>query len=232
MKRVLWRVWRVAFALLAAYLLQTTLLPYARIAGVTPDLLLAAVIALSASLCASDDGTIWRVMIGLIVGLFAALLMEAADKETPGLTSVVFALAGVAGCLLPGYVESRLHPGRWTPRGRARIMAFLPYAMIGAFALGKEALMTVYFYLRGVSIQRLHIMRVLFAGLLNFGIGMAGSRALVAWVECPANNTWFARYLRRREAAKRRRALRGIRKRVSKMPDQPQPVIKARPIDD
>lgn len=232
MKRILWQLWRVAFALVAAYVLQTTLLSYLRIGGVTPDLLLAAVVTLAASLCTSDDNIVWRALVGLIVGLFAALMVEATGKEPPGLTTAALGLSGAAACMLPGYVERNLHPGRWTPKARARIMAALPYIMICALSLGKEALMVVLFYLRGVAIQRIHMYRVLFAGALNLAAGMAGSRALTAWVECPPNNTWAARWLRRRETSRRRRELRSIRRRVAEAPAAPPPVIRAKPIDD
>ncbi|MDR1600308.1 MAG: hypothetical protein LBS11_10650 [Oscillospiraceae bacterium] len=213
-----WRTGRKAFAIVAAYLIQVTVLPYFKVGGVSPDLVLCALVALAASMGGQGYRAPWRALVGGTVGLGAALLMEVTRKEPSGFTTVVCALAGAGACLVPAAVERRLPPGRFTRRRRERIMRFLPCVMIGAAALTKESLMVVYFYLRGVSISFTHIWRALLAALLNLGMGFAGYHLLIRWVYCMPGETWVAKAARRRQTAKRRRALRGIRKEAARRP--------------
>ncbi|MDR0397372.1 MAG: hypothetical protein LBH66_08735 [Oscillospiraceae bacterium] len=213
-----WRTGRKAFALVAAYLIQVTLAPYFKVGGVSPDLVLCTLVALSASMARPDYRTLWRALLGSTVGLGAALLMEVMRKEPPGFTTVICVLAGAGACLLPPVIERRLTPGRFSRRRRERIMRFLPCVMIGAAALAKESLMVVYFYLRGVSISFTHIWRVLLAATLNLSLGFAGYHLLIRWAYCEPGNTWAAKAMQRRRAAKRRRALRGIRKEAARRP--------------
>ncbi|MDR1263298.1 MAG: hypothetical protein LBK46_07390 [Oscillospiraceae bacterium] len=213
-----WRNGRKAVAILAAYLLQTTVLPYAKIGGVTPDLVLCTLVTLAASMAQREHRVPWRALLGATVGLSVALIMEVSRKEPPGFTTVVCALAGVGSCLLPPAVERRLPPGRFTVKRRASIMRFLPCVMIGAAALLKESLTTVYFYLRGVSITYTHVWRVLLALALNLAVGFSGYHLLIRWVYCMPGETWLAKAMQRRQAARRRRELRGIRKEAARRP--------------
>ncbi|GHU73023.1 hypothetical protein AGMMS49992_10300 [Clostridia bacterium] len=213
-----WRTARKTLAILGAYLIQTTVLPYLRIGGVTPDLTLGVLVALAASMAQPQDRVPWRVFLGVTVGLGVALLMEVTRKEPPGFTTVICALMGAAACLLPPAVERRLPPGRFSAKRRAQLMNFLPCVMIGMAALLKESLMVVYFYLRGVSIGFTHVWRVLWAALLNLGLGFAGYHLLIRWVYCMPGETWFAKAGRRRQQARRRRELRGISKQAARRP--------------
>ncbi|GHU67686.1 hypothetical protein FACS1894184_07990 [Clostridia bacterium] len=213
-----WRTGRKTVVILAAYLIQVAVLPYFKIAGVMPDLMLGVLVALAASMAQREHRVPWRALLGATVGLGSALILEVTRKEPAGLTTVVCVLFGAGACLIPPAVERRLPPGRFSVKRRARIMQFLPCVMIGAAALLKESLMVVYFYLRGVSIGFTHIWRVLLALVLNLGMGFGGYHLLIRWVYCMPGETWVAKAMQRRQAARRRRALRGIRKESARKP--------------
>lgn len=232
MKRIAWLAWRVVFAITAAFALQVTVAPYLRIAGIAPDLLLVSIAAIAISLANDDDGIVWRSLVGLIVGFYAALLVETTGKEPPGLTTATFALSGAAACILPPYIKSKLHPGRWSRRARERLVSYFPFIMAAALTVFKETLMTVFFYLRGVSLTQVHIVRVLLATAYNTAAALIGARLLVYWVHTEPAGTLVAKARKRREEARRRRAIRGIRRKLPDMPNVPPPKIKAKPIDD
>jgi hypothetical protein len=118
---------------------------------------------------------------------------------------------------------------------RERIMRVLPYGLTLALALAKETLMVVYFYLQGVTIISMHFTRLIIGAGLTFAVSAAASGALVSWVMCMPEGTWFAHFLRTRQDKRRRKALRGIRRKVTDNPEGTALVpatIKAKPIDD
>jgi hypothetical protein len=205
-----------------------------KIAGVSPDLLLAAVVAIASAFTYSDDHILWRALVGLVIGLLAAILVESTQREPPGLTSVIFAISGVVSTIVPGYMERRLSPGRFSKKMRERIMRVQPYVLTLILALSKEALMIVYFYLQGVAITSMHFIRLVLGAGLTFAISAAASAALVSWVMCMPDGTLFAQYLRSRENKRRRKALRGIRRKAAENPAAAivPATIKAKPIDD
>lgn len=87
--------WQPAIAILAAFVLQTTLAPHLRIAGVQPDFLLIVVVTY---------GFVEGPVVGSVAGFFAGLLQDILLMTTLGLNALSKSIVGY----LSGMVEQNI----------------------------------------------------------------------------------------------------------------------------
>lgn len=145
---------RVTVAVLLAYLLQATALPYLKINGVMLDLV---------SVTLFTIGYALGLYAGLSAGLLAALIMETSTGDLSGITAFACVTAGIVGVVLKRWLAKLSMPGNRTREKLIR--RYAPIVVVGAFCWAKEAVYVVYFYLTGVEIEFMHIVRFLIAGL-------------------------------------------------------------------
>lgn len=143
------RALRVTAAVLLAYLIQATMLPYFKVNGVMLDLMSITLITVGFSRGA---------YVGFTGGLLAALLMEVATGDLAGLTAVSCISAGAYGAWLAKRVREYTKVGN---RRQERLVKQLsPMAAAGLFVGLKDAVYVIYFYLTGVDIVFIHIFKV------------------------------------------------------------------------
>jgi len=179
------RTAKVSLTILLVFIIQVTVLPDLMPWMIRLDLLLCILVSLAVACGRVESKTSWRILIGLLLGFYTALLLEAAGTETPGTTTVLFALSGVWGTTFPASVERRLAPRRLSSRTRRRILSLVPSVAVLSAVLLKEIVYAVSFYMIGVTLSSVHVMRIFFSSLLAFVVGLFGYPLLSAWVTRP-----------------------------------------------
>jgi len=153
---------RALFVLLMAYLLQTTVLPHLKIAGVMVDLATVALFAAGYYL-----GVYGAVTSGLLMGLW----METLTGELGGLVAVVCLTTSSIGAYAAHRFENLDRAGK---RGLDRMLRWVaPPVIVGLIVIARESIYLVYFYLTGVDIRTIHFFRVALAGLVVGAIAAA-----------------------------------------------------------
>lgn len=162
---------RAGGAIVLAYLLQATVLPYFKVRGVQLDLLTITIFAL---------GSVLGMYGGLCAGLLSALILESIGGGIAGITSAFCLGAGAAGAYIVKKTESLSLPGK---RERERLIRrFAPTVALTLFVLAKELLFVVYFFLTGVTVSPIHIFRMVFAALEAGVFSLALAPLLRAWL--------------------------------------------------
>lgn len=163
------RAARAGCAVLLAYLLQSTVLPYLKVRGVEPELILVVLFGLGASLGMYG---------GLCAGLSAALILETAGGNIPVFSTVFCVGAGVFGAFTAKRLNELSLPGN---RGRERMLRrYAPKAAVALLVLAKELLYIIYFFLTGVTISGIHIFRTVFSAVEAGAIALL-VLPLVSW---------------------------------------------------
>lgn len=180
---------RVVVAVLTAYLLQATVLPYFKINGVMLDLV-------SITLC--SIGFAAGPYVGLTAGLFGALLLEVLGGDLSGYTAVYCIVAGGFGAWIAIRVRNFKRVGN---RALEKLVKrFAPMVAFGVFELAKETIYVIYFYLTGVDIVFIHIFRVLIAGLETMLFSLVLMPLIRGFVLRGPEDTLLAKWLRKRQA--------------------------------
>lgn len=148
------RAVRVVVAVLLAYLIQSTALPYFKINGVVLDLI---------TITLYTVGYTFGLYIGLMAGAFCALIMEVASGDLPALISVICVGAAWVGIWTSAKLRQFNLPGK--RKLEQQIKRFAPMVSIALFVLLKETVYVGYFYLTGMDIALMHVGRVLTASL-------------------------------------------------------------------
>ena len=145
------RVARAGCAVMLSYLLQATVLPYLKVRGAEPELILVVLFGLGGALGMYG---------GLCAGLSAALILETVGGNIPVFSTVFCAGAGIFGSFVTKRLDAISLPGN---RGRERMLRrYAPKAAVALLVLAKELLYIVYFFLTGVTISGIHIFRMVF----------------------------------------------------------------------
>lgn len=186
------KIVRAAGALLLAYMLQATVLPYFRIGGMLLDLI---------SITLFTLGYVQGLYAAIVAGMACALIMEVLSGDLSALISVFCVAAGVLGALAAPRVDQVSVPGR---RGLERqIKRFAPMVLIAAFVMVKELLYVGYFYLTGINLTFMHFYRPLVAGLYAGACALAVVPFLTGFLKRDPQDTMLARRRRRRAEKKK-----------------------------
>lgn len=196
----MFRICKMLLALLIAYAAQTTLLPYFKMWGSVPDLLLCTLISLSIHAGETSERAILRIFMGLCFGLFVSLILEATYRGAPGLTTVIHVVAGVYAAVTPVHVYKRLEQRAMGKKARKRLQAVIPSLLIAGGALASEALHVAYIYLTGVDLTFLHLFRIVYSTVTAFALGLVGHRLLAQWVERPFESMGIVKWLNKRRS--------------------------------
>ena len=163
------RVARAGCAVMLSYLLQATVLPYLKVRGAQPELILVVLFGLGGALGMYG---------GLCAGLSAALILETVGGNIPVFSTVFCAGAGIFGAFVTKRLDAISLPGN---RGRERMLRrYAPKAAVALLVLSKELLYIVYFFLTGVSIGGVHIFRTVFSAV-EAGVLALAVLPLVQW---------------------------------------------------
>lgn len=163
------RVARAGCAVMLSYLLQATVLPYLKVRGAQPELILVVLFGLGSALGMYG---------GLCAGLSAALILETVGGNIPVFSTVFCAGAGIFGAFVTKRLDAISLPGN---RGRERMLRrYAPKAAVALLVLSKELLYIVYFFLTGVSIGGVHIFRTVFSAV-EAGVLALAVLPLVQW---------------------------------------------------
>lgn len=178
---------RVTVAVLLAYLIQATVLPYFRINGVMLDLIVITVFTAGYTLGAYG---------GIMAGLFAALILESISGDLSGFMAAASVLSGAYGAYVAPKVRGYTKVGN--RRQERLVKRFTPMLAAGLFEVVKEAVYVVYFYLTGVDLAFFHFFRMVFSGI-EVALCSVVLMPLLMWfyVRRP-ENTLAAKWLRRR----------------------------------
>ncbi len=180
---------RVTFSLLAAFLVQSTVLPYFKAGGVLLDLVTVALFTAGYAL---------GPYAGVTAGLFAALLMESLTGDLGGLAAVACVASGAVGAWAAARLKRYVRPGN---RLKERIVRqFGPMVLVGLFVMGKESVNVVYFYLTGVDVSFVHAFRVVFAGCWAALWSLLLIPALVRFLLRKPEETFVAKWAAKRRA--------------------------------
>ena len=104
------RVARAGCAVMLSYLLQATVLPYLKVRGAQPELILVVLFGLGGALGMYG---------GLCAGLSAALILETVGGNIPVFSTVFCAGAGIFGAFVTKRLDAISLPGN---RGRERML--------------------------------------------------------------------------------------------------------------
>lgn len=189
------KVVRIVIAVLLAYAVQATVLPYLRVGGVMLDVMLIVLCTI---------GYAMGYYAGITSGLLAAVILEAVSGDLPGMISFVSVAAGGFGAWAATQARRISMPGR---RGlEQNIKRYAPMVTATVLEIGKETLYVAYFYLTGMSIAWLHIGRILLAGLM-VGVSSLVLMPLVAgFIRRRREDTFIVRRLERRRRRKKDKA--------------------------
>lgn len=182
---------RIVFVILLAFLLQSTLLPYLRIAGMLPDVITITLFTVGFSL---------GLYYGLMTGVFCALIMEVASGELPALISVICLLAAALGAISVKRIDRIQMPGR---RGvERRVKQLAPMILIALFVMAKELLYSAYFYLVGMRLSLMHLMRPIAGGLYTGVSALLVFPVVSGFLLRKPEDTMVARWQKRRREKK------------------------------
>lgn len=160
---------RAGCAVMLSYLLQATVLPYLKVRGAQPELIVVVLFGLGGTLGMYG---------GLCAGLSAALILETVGGNIPVFSTVFCVGAGVFGAFTAKKLDELSLPGN---RGRERMLRrYAPKAAVALLVLAKELLYIVYFFLTGVSIGGVHIFRMVFSAV-EAGVIALAVLPLVQW---------------------------------------------------
>lgn len=163
------RVARAGCAVMLSYLLQATVLPYLKVRGAQPELILVVLFGLGGALGMYG---------GLCAGLSAALILETVGGNIPVFSTVFCAGAGIFGAFVTKRLDAISLPGN---RGRERMLRrYAPKAAVALLVLSKELLYIIYFFLTGVTISGIHIFRMVFSAV-EAGVIALAVLPLVNW---------------------------------------------------
>ena len=196
----MYRICRMLLAILLAYAAQTTILPYFKMWGSVPDLLLCVLISLSIHAGEASGRIFPRIFAGLCLGLFVSLILEATYRGTPGLTTVIHVVAGLYAALTPAYLNKQLEQRAIGKKARKRLHLAIPSLLIAIGSMASETLHVAYSYLSGVDLTFFHLFRIIYATVISFGIGLIGHRFLSQWVDRPFHATGIAKWIMRRRS--------------------------------
>lgn len=196
----MYRICRMLLAILLAFAAQTTILPYFKMWGSVPDLLLCVLLSLAIHAGETSERTIPRIYAGLCLGLFASLILEATYRDAPGLTTVIHVVGALYAALMPAYLSKHLDLKAMGKKARKRLQSIIPSLLIAVGAMASEALHVAYTYLSGVDLTFFHLFRILYATVLAFGIGLIGHRLLAQWVDRPFQATGIGKWLNKRRS--------------------------------
>lgn len=136
---------RILGLILAAYIVQTTILPRFTILEIQPDVLLAVLVWLSAK---GDRYT------GFCVGAVMGLIMDATVGVLPFLYLLAYPVMGYASARLTPLLADKLpHPGKTSKLlSLKRFFQLVPSLTAAIMALIYEFVLVVYRYLNGVNV--------------------------------------------------------------------------------
>ena len=187
-------------AILLAYTVQTTILPYFKMWGSVPDLLLCVLLSLAIHVGETSERTISRIFAGLCLGLFVSLILEATYRDAPGLTTVIHVVGGLYAALTPAYLKKHLDLKAMGKKARKRLQSIIPSLLVAGGAMISEALHVAYTYLSGVDLTFFHLFRIIYATVLAFGIALVGHRLLAQWVDRPFQAAGIVKWLNKRRS--------------------------------
>lgn len=187
------RAGRVTVAVLVAYLLQSTLLPYFKVNNIMVDVI---------TITLFTVGYTCGLYTGLTAGVFSALIMEVASGDLPGLISVICVGAGGAGAWIADLLRRFERPGR--RRLERRIKRYAPMVLAGIYVLLKELLYVGYFYLNGLEVSGRQIWVAVQAGVIAGTVSLLLVPFIGRFLLRKPEETMMARWLERRR--KKRRA--------------------------
>lgn len=123
------KVWVIAFILLVCIVLQSALLPFLRIVGVQPDMLM--ILVVSVALLAGSST-------GMTVGLAGGLILDILYGASVGYNAFVYMIIGY----LAGLLNDKLYLGK----------IILPSVFVFLSVLFRGLLMSVYLFFNNLSI--------------------------------------------------------------------------------
>lgn len=181
------RQWvRAAIAVLVCYLVQSTVLPHLKIGGVLIDLMTITLYGIGYTL---------GPFTGLTQGALAALIMEVASGNLPGLTSILCVGAAAFGFWTAHRFRFVALAGKRQLESLVR--QFGPILCVTAFELVKEAIYIAYFYLNGAEIQPFHVTNALFSGLIVAGLSLLLIPILHNYLTRTPGESFLAKWLRK-----------------------------------
>lgn len=199
------RVVRIVIAVLLAYAVQATILPYFRLGGVMLDLI-------TITLC--TVGYTSGYYAGLTAGVFCALILETVGGDLPGIVSVSSVAAGVFGAWVASKMRAFSLPGMRGVEQNIKRVAPMVAAML--VSLAKEMIYLIYFYLTGMSITLPHIGRVLLAGLEVGVFSLVLMPVIAAFIRRSPEASFVGKRVRRRKAKREAAAVRSEERGKSK----------------
>lgn len=186
---------RVTVAVLLAYLIQSTVLPYFKINGVMIDAMAIILFAIGHAL---------GPYAAVPAGVLCALIMEVVSGDLPGLTAVYCVAAAGLGAWAEWYIPRKTETLR--DNGRT-IRRFAPMALLTLFETVKELIFVGYFFLLGIEVGVRHGLKAalsgVIVGLLSFVLFPLTHRFLIRRPE----DTLLARWARRRKARREPKAV-------------------------
>ncbi len=186
------RAIRAAVLLLAAYILQSTVMGYLRIGDVIPDLVCLVLFAF---------GTAFGLYGAIVGGIVGALLMEALSGELSGLTAAWCIAASGFAYWTSYQMRKPLKPG--TGQIKKSILRMIPPVAASTVEITKEGIQVFYFYLTGVDIGFMHLYRVMIAGIEMFVLAFFFIGPIRRFLLRPAEQTliskWWRKHRERRE---------------------------------
>lgn len=186
---------RVTALVVFSFLMQGTVLPYLKIAGVMLDLMMISLFAVGYS-----SG----LYVGLMGGFLGALLMEVGGGDLPGLTTFYCVGAGAFGGWVVARVRAISMPGKRALE--QRIKQFAPAALTLGLVLAKEAIYVGYFYLTGSDVTGMHILRVIMSGIVAGVFSLVLYPLFQNFINRRPEDSFLARRIRRFERRKAERA--------------------------
>lgn len=187
---------RIVFALLLAYAVQATMLPYFRINGIILDAI---------TVVLYTAGFACGMYAGIVTGLFGALLLEVLSGDLPGLTAVMAVATGGFGYYM----------ARWTSRYARKdnrrlerlIKGAAPVIAVGFLVLIREIIFLLYFYLTGAELQAMHIFRAVQCSFITMLCALLLIPVVSRFILRKAEDTWFAKWRKRRRNRKKPKEL-------------------------
>lgn len=182
---------RIVFALLLAYLVQATILPYFRINSIIIDVI---------TVVLYTTGFACGLYAGFVTGLLGALLQEVLSGDLPGLTALIAIAAGWVGAYVARF--TRLYERNDNKRVERLVKRVTPILAVGMLVLVREGVFILYFYLTGTEMKLMHFLRALQCCLITMACASVLMPFVSGFILRERENTFLAKRLRKRKNKK------------------------------
>lgn len=187
---------RIVFALVLAYLVQATMLPYFRIGGIIIDVI---------TVVLYTTGFACGIYAGFVTGLLGALMLEIMSGDLPGLTALMAVAAGVLGA----YVARRtsVYHRNDNKRLERLVKRVVPIFAIGVLVLVRESVFLLYFYLTGTNLSLMHFLRGFQCSLITMACAVVLMPFLSGFMLRKREDTFLAKRRKKRKNKKKPKPL-------------------------